>query len=346
MTDVVSPVAPIADAYAAAQTGCVLIDRSGEGRFELLDRDRLALLHRMSTNAVEQLTDGQGCATVLTSALARIIDRLIVYERGDVTLVLCGSGRTKAVRGWLQKHIFFQDKVQTRDVSADTCQFGLFGAQAASIADRLAIGASSLPMHHFVEATISGSNILLARTYGLPSTGFGFTLIAPAEARAAVAMAVLAAGAVLVGDDAAYELLRIEAGLPLSGHELTEDYIPLEAGLWDAISFSKGCYIGQEIIARMESRHKLARTLTQFTFAAPVQNGTPVLSGDRTVGALTSVALRPDGRTVALGYVKPDALAESLTAALPDSAPIPAETVSATPWNRLGLPKTKSAGGA
>src|SRR5579863_5485288 len=144
----------VTDAYAAAQTGCVLIDRGSEGRFEMLDRDRLALLHRMSTNDVEHLAMGQGRATVLTTALARIIDRVILYERGTVTLTVCGAGRTKAVRGWLQKHIFFQDKVQTRDVSAETCQFGLFGVHADAIAERLVAGAASLAMHDFLEATI------------------------------------------------------------------------------------------------------------------------------------------------------------------------------------------------
>lgn len=322
-----------AEGYAAAQRGGVVIDRGVEGRFELLDRDRLALLHRMSTNAVEQLTKGQGRATVLTTALARIIDRLIIYERGDATLAVCGSGRTRGVRGWLQKHIFFQDKVQTRDVSADTFQIGLFGPQSARIAEQLAPGAESLALHNFVEMTVAGAAIILARTYPLPLTGHGFTLMGPATAREAVAAALTATGEAIFGGEALYELLRIEAGLPLAGHELTEDYIPLEAGLWDAISLTKGCYIGQEIIARMESRHKLARTLARFTFAAPVSSGTPLLSGDRTVGTLTSVAMRPDGLTIALGYVKPGALDESLAAVPPDSSPIPAMSISATPWN-------------
>ncbi|MHB8625827.1 MAG: CAF17-like 4Fe-4S cluster assembly/insertion protein YgfZ [Aggregatilineales bacterium] len=323
----------VAETYAAAHTGCALIDRSTEGRFELLDRDRLALLHRMSTNDVAHLAKGHGRATILTTALARIIDRLIVYERGDVTLAVCGSGRTKAVRGWLQKHIFFQDKVQTRDVGAETCQFGLFGTQADKIAERLAMGAGALQLHDFIETTIAGSSVLLARTYPLPLIGYGYALIGPAALHEAVSAALLATGDVVPGGDAAYELLRIEASLPLSGHELTEDYIPLEAGLWDAISFTKGCYIGQEIIARMESRHKLARTLTRFTFATPVPIGATILSGDRTVGTLTSVALRPDGLTVALGYVKPDALNEPLAAAPPDSSAIPALSASAAPWN-------------
>jgi folate-binding protein YgfZ len=325
--------APVTEAYAAAQSGCVLIDRSAEGRFDLLDQDRLALLHRMSTNDVEHLAKGHGRTTILTTALARIIDRLIVYERSKVTLAVCGAGRTKAVRGWLQKHIVFQDKVQTRDVGADTCQFGLFGTQADKIAERLAAGAGTLPLHDFIETTIAGSSVLLARTYPLPLTGHGFTLIGSAAAREAISAALMAMGDIVSGDNTAYELLRIDAGLPLSGHELTEDYIPLEAGLWDAISFTKGCYIGQEIIARMESRHKLARTLAQFTFAAPVSIGAPILSGDRTVGALTSVALRPDGLTVALGYVKPDTLNGSLIAIPPDSPPVPALSVNATPWN-------------
>ncbi len=295
------------ESYAAAHSTSVLIDRSTqEGRFELLDRDRLDLLHRMSTNDFTTLKPGEGRETVLTTALARIIDRLIVYHRGETALALCGDGRIAAVRGWLQRHIFFQDKVRTRDMSSTLAQFGLYGANAGAVAEQLAPGVSALPLHHFIETTFDGTPLMIARSF--PLAGDSYVLLIPTESRTQLQSALLSLEGVQVAEPSTYELLRIEAGIPASGHELTEEYIPLETGLWEAVSFKKGCYIGQEIIARMESRNKLARSLVQLRLPAFVPTGTALHSEDRVVGSVTSTAGLPAGGAVALGYVKTDAL--------------------------------------
>jgi aminomethyltransferase len=88
------------------------------------------------------------------------------------------------------------------------------------------------------------------------------------------------------------------------GRELSTDYIPLEIGLWDEVSFSKGCYTGQEIIARMESRHKLAKTIVQLTLDQPVETPAALTLDGREVGALTSCAAAPDGLVYGIGVVK------------------------------------------
>ena len=334
--------AAVADGYSAAYNGAVLIDRSAEGRFELRDRDRLDLLQRMSTNDLRELGIGQGRSTVLTTALARIIDRLVLYERSDdtaaITLAVCGVGRTTIIRGWLQRHIFFQDKVQTRDVSTNTCQFGLFGASAESVAAQFVPDIVDLPLHHFREFTLAGEIALLARTY--PLAGGGFTIIAPVAIRDTLVMTFkqsIGEINVMPGatGDAVYEILRIEAGLPLAGHELSEEYLPLEAGLWDSISFSKGCYTGQEIIARMESRHQLARTISRLTLSASVPIGSKISRAsqpDHSVGVITSVATKPDGSTIALGYVKMDALDESLVVTATPGHVAAIEQLTAVGW--------------
>ena len=103
-------------------------------------------------------------------------------------------------------------------------------------------------------------------------------------------------------DEATFDYLRIEAGLPRFGHELSEDYIPLETGLWNDVSFAKGCYIGQEIIARMESRGKLAKKLVRFSAESPLTAG-DITSNGKKAGTLTSVANAEHG-SVALGYVR------------------------------------------
>jgi aminomethyltransferase len=296
--------------YDAAHHSAVWVDHSARfGRFVLTDRDRLDLLHRMSTNDMNRLQPGEGSATVLLTALARIIDQLIVYHRGETALAITGSGKIKTVRLWLQKHIFFNDKVQTRDVSAEMLQFGLYGKDAAALAERLAPGVSVLPLHHFKEFTVADQAVLIAPTF--PIAGAGFTLIAPESVRANV-MALLEQAVQL--SETEYDLLRIESGIPAAGHELTEEYIPLETGLWEAVSFHKGCYIGQEIIARMESRNKLARTLVKLHLPALVAIGTPITAEGKTVGSVTSSAALPDATAVALAYVRTEAIGQEVSA--------------------------------
>src|SRR5205823_837994 len=135
---------------------------------------------------------------------------------------------------------------------------GLFGPKAAAVAGALLAGAANLAVaelaeNHFLE----DGELLVWR--GRPLAADGFTVIAPAARLEALWAQALAAGAVPAGEDA-FQMLRLEAG-QAGNAELTEDYIPLEANLWPAVDFHKGCYIGQEIIARMESRGKLARRL-------------------------------------------------------------------------------------
>jgi folate-binding protein YgfZ len=119
--------------------------------------------------------------------------------------------------------------------------------------------------------------------------------------------AALLAASAPAGTDELYEVLRIEAGLPRFGVEIGEEYIPLEANLWDDVSFTKGCYIGQEIIARMESRGKQARVLAGLRLAAPLD-----ADGERAVridgqpaGQVTSVAYSPALGPIALAFIKP-----------------------------------------
>src|SRR5262245_23697684 len=123
-----------------------IFDRSAQqGRLGFTDRDRLDLLHRMSTNDLLSLKTGEGASTVLTTALARIVDRLIVYNRGETALAITNHADT--VRKWLQKHIFFQDKVKIRDVSAELGQFEIHGSSARDLAESVAPGAHELAIH-------------------------------------------------------------------------------------------------------------------------------------------------------------------------------------------------------
>jgi aminomethyltransferase len=285
-----------------------LFDRSRQqGRLELTGRDRFDLLHRMSTNDMLKMQPGEGRSTVLTTALARIIDRVIVYHRGETALMI--ANQPEIVRAWLQKHIFFRDDVKLRNVSAELGQLELQGPQAATIVREVTgTEVSALALHQFVETpfTDPGDGLLLITRTSPLTQSDGYILIGSSQTLEPLRESILRHSTAR-GDDALYETLRIQAGLPGPDHELTEQYIPLEAGLWDSVSFTKGCYIGQEIIARMESRKRLAKTLVKLNLTQEAPIGARLVDSDqRNIGTLTSIARLEDGAVIGLGFVKPD----------------------------------------
>jgi aminomethyltransferase len=283
--------------YLAAQTGAVLINRNSEGRVRVTGRDRLDLLHRMSTNDTNSLAAGEARQTVLTTALARIVDAPWVLNRGETALMVTGPGRATAVRRWLAGYIFFRDEVKLEEASAELSQLAIFGKEAAAIAEALLPGSGALNPNRFSEQ----EGLLAWR--GRPLAGDGFHLIAPAAQFDSLWARAVAAGAVAASEES-YQLLRLAAGVPEAGHELTESYLPLETDLWDAVSFTKGCYIGQEIIARMESRGKLARRLSGLRLEAPAALGAEVRAGGAVVGEVTSAGVLPGLGPAALSVIR------------------------------------------
>lgn len=310
MTDTATlPVARAdAAAYRAVLEGAALYDSAARGRVWMRDRDRAALLHRLSTNQVEKLAPGHGTQTVLTSPIGRIIDLLAVHALDDALLLETSPGRGPAIFAHLKKNIFFNDKVKVEDATATLGQLTLYGPRAAE-----ALGAAGLPGADLVEFGIAaashiGEALYVVRTQ--PLGGAGFNLIAPPAALAALGEALRAWGAVPL-DEATHDVLRVEQGYGAYGRELSLEYIPLETGLWGAVSFNKGCYVGQEIIARMESRGRLAKQLRglRFTTAPELPGGpqTPLAKlavAGKEAGDLTSLAESPRHGLIGLAYVR------------------------------------------
>jgi len=306
-------------AYAAAHAAAVLAEHPARGMLHLTGATRLDLINRMSTQAVLGLTSGQGAATVLTTDIGRIIDRIILYATSDGVYVLTGDGHADPLARYFRRNIFFNDDTQLRDDSATTAIFGVYGPRAAELLAAAGFPQVDLPLHHWRQHTISGATAAGATAYlhrTDPITGGGYFVTGSMPDREAIRAALLAAGLTPI-DEAAYDYLRIEAGMPRFGRELTLDYIPLEADLWADVSFSKGCYVGQEIIARMESRGKLAKRLARLRPGAPLAAGMEITAGGRSVGTITSAADGPGG-LVALGYVKTSALADGAALAAGD----------------------------
>ena len=295
--------------YGAAWEGIALADRSDLGRVEMTGADSLDLLHRLSTQDLRGLRAGHGAATVLTSGKGRIIDLLTVYHLGDRLLLVTSHDNQHAVARWLEKYTIIEDS-STRDVTPQTALLAFFGPGADRLAERLAgRPLSELSSFHHVGASAGGVEVRLARAR--EPAGGGFHVLLPDRAGVGpVREALLDAGKDLgiqpIGV-AAYEMLRVEAGLPAFGREIDERYNPLEARLRPFISFDKGCYIGQEVVARLDTYHKVQKhllgvLLPKGELAPP---GTRLEAEGTEAGLVTSSTLTPAlDRPIAMAYVR------------------------------------------
>jgi aminomethyltransferase len=292
-------------AYAAAYAGAATYNGGACGRIWMRDRDAAALLHRLSTNQIEQLAPGQGTRTVLATPIGRIIDLLTVHRAEDGLLLVTSPGNGPAILRHLRKNIFFNDKVKLEDASASLGQLIVYGPRAVELLEGLGLPAAGLTPYGMTPAQWRSWPAYVAGW--LPLGGDGLAVYAPPEALADLAAALADAGAAALDQDT-FDVLRVEAGHGAFGRELSQEYIPLETDLWDAISFSKGCYVGQEIIARMESRGRLAKQLRGLRLPAGLPAGLPLptklAAGGKETGDLTSVVDSPRHGLIGLAYVR------------------------------------------
>jgi aminomethyltransferase len=205
------------------------------------------------------------------------------------------------------RFVFFNDDFHIEDVTAETAVFGIYGPQAKAKHVEAGFPDEALPLHHWRQVTLGEQTAYLHKTD--PVCGDGYFVMCMMADKTAVLQQLLSAGISEI-DRETFDALRIESGLPRFGAELSLDYIPLETGLWADVSFSKGCYIGQEIIARMESRGKLAKKLVRLRTETAVQVGAEIMASGKKVGSITSASPVPTGG-VALGYVKTAVLDEN-----------------------------------
>ncbi len=284
------------EAWQAALEQVVLLDRSHEARLRLEGSSALDLLQRISTNDVEGLAVGSACPTIFTSWHGRILERVEVYRQEDAVLLLGGPGRAAALADYLRRNIFFNDDVRIQDLTPEHNQFDLVGPAADALIDAPKPAGLQLWRRQ-----IAGHEVLIAQRTppGVPRR----SLLLPEAGAAAVWQALCAAGARPAGS-LLFNALRIRAGRPAPGSELTADYIPLELGLWDEVSFSKGCYTGQEIIARMDSRGQLAKMMVLLRPQGELNAPAELRHEGRVVGRLTSSVMAPDGVRHALGVVR------------------------------------------
>jgi folate-binding protein YgfZ len=288
-------------ALQEAKTGAAIWDCSHWGLLKLSGEDRSRFLHNQTTNNTNSLTAGQGCDTVFVTSTGRTLDLATAYITEDAILILVSPNRRSFLLQWMDRFLFPMDRVELSDISGEFAIFRLIGAASDALLKKLEIAplagqpaASHAPVK-FGDASIRlavGSSLSLA----------GYTLFVPIEAAPQVWSGLVGAGAVPLGNRA-WDCLRVQQGRPFPDCELTEDYNPLEAGLWYAISFDKGCYIGQETIARLNTYKGIKQRLWGVRLDLAAAAGTPITVDGEKVGTLTSYA-EIDGERFGLAYVR------------------------------------------
>ncbi len=291
-------------------------DRSHWGRIRLTGADRVRFLHNQTTNSIEQLNAGQGCHTVFVTSTGRTLDLASVYALSDSLLLTVSPNMGKTLYDWMDRYIFFSDKVTLTNESEQLFLFTVLGENADTVA--IALGAESL----IGQPLFSHKNIVVPDTSSETDTEVhiavgsdlaisGYTLWGPKEYASTVWQSLCSAGASPHTTEQ-WEQLRIQQGRPVPARELTADDNPLEAGLWHSISFEKGCYIGQETIARLNTYQGVKKRLWGITLENPVAVGASITIEGAKVGKVTSLAHSEAG-TFGLAYIRTKAGGKGLT---------------------------------
>ena len=262
------------------RTGCGLLDRSDRGKLALTGPEAKSFLHGQVTNDVEGLSPGEGCYAAFLNPKGKMQGDLRILDTGDELWLDTEREALQPLFTMIHRYKLGSDL----ELHKRTLQQGLLsliGPQAREIA-----GAEDLaPTEHAnAQAEIDGIPVLLV------ATDAGVDLVTDAERTQELADALRARGARDVAEGAA-EALRVQRGRPRFGREMDESTIPQEAGINErAVSFTKGCYVGQETVARLHYRGKPNRHLRGLRLSGPAETGAELRLGDKVVGRVGTVA--------------------------------------------------------
>jgi folate-binding protein YgfZ len=298
----------LAGQYQAALTGAAVFDRSTTGKIEVRGPEAPDFLHNLSTNDVKGLPLGGGCEAFFCNERARALFHGRIYHvrlaGQDAMWIDVTPGQGNALLKHLDRHLI-AEQAELADRTNEFAQFHLAGPKAVDVL-AAAIGEPVPPLqvHQHMERSIGTNAVASIRRHdplGLP----GFDIVCLAERADAVRSRLVAAGA-LSADATVWDWLRLEAGTPEAGKDFDEKRFVVEIGRPDAISFTKGCYLGQEPIVMARDRAGfVGRSLRALRFSetASVAPETKLFAPDE-VGQVTSFALTPECGGIGLGYLR------------------------------------------
>jgi folate-binding protein YgfZ len=295
--------------FSALMHGCGIYDLGFRARISLTGSDRGRWLNGMVTNNVRDLPAGHGVYAFLLNPQGRILGDMHVYNMGETLLVETDRSQVEKIIATFD-HFIIMDDVEVKNISDEQTALGLAGPRSRELLNAAGIVVPEMQSLQVitpqckcdcgcVECTVIRGEDVQQESYEI--------WLAPKNVYKTW-QALINAGATPVGSEA-LEMQRIAAGIPLYGVDIRERDLPQETEQTRALNFNKGCYVGQEIVERIRSRGNVHRKFTGFLAegAASVAAGAKIVSGEKDVGEITSVAVLSTSsgeRTVALGYIR------------------------------------------
>lgn len=291
--------------YDAVRTCAGLLDLSERGRIEVRGKNRVQFLHGLVSNDIKILRDGDGTYAAFLNATGRIHSDCFIYADGERFLIDTPAN----TRAWVYQSLAKFTPAggfDVTDITEQTALLSLQGARAAEILAVLGVADELQPLK-LKHIKIAGIDVLIAKVSRTAETGYD--LVVSLDGKKALHGALIEVGAVEVGAQTA-EVLRIEAGIPAYGRDMDETIILLEAGLESAVSYKKGCYLGQETIAKIHHRghdqtaKRLMGLLIEGESVPPP--GSKVFNGaGKEIGHITSSCYSPVlAKPIALAYLR------------------------------------------
>ncbi len=290
--------------HQAVRAGCGLFDISHMGRISFAGKDALAFLQRIASNNVATMKDGQARYNLILNEQGGIRDDVLIYRWPyGFAMVVNASNRTK-ILGWLEQHKGTQD-VQWVDQTQSSCMIAVQGPKAmATVRGLVTADLDALAYYHAVPTRYRDTGCVVSRTGYTGEDGVEFMV--PAALGVTLWQELLSRGGVPCGLGAR-DTLRFEAGMPLYGHELSEETDPFQAGLGWAVKMDKGSFLGREALERrLQDKSRRVRVGLELEGKRIAREGSAVLSGETVIGQVTSGTFAPTlNRALAMAYVEP-----------------------------------------
>jgi folate-binding protein YgfZ len=284
--------------YDSLRESAAWLDLSDRGKIRMTGEDRVRLLHAMSTNDIQQLESGRSCYAFFLNAQGRILADAHVYNLGDSLLLDSEAETTAKLAQHLDKYIIADDVTLT-DETAKLAAIGIEGPESETVMAKLGAPVPAEP--HAIAVWQDGFVAATSVTGAL-----GFRLFIPADRKADI-VDKLSAAAVVEADAEAVRIVRLEHGKPRYGEDISERHLVQETQQLQAVSFTKGCYLGQEIVERVRSRAQIHRVLMPLRIHSQIAPapGTKLDVDGKEAAEITSAAFSPAlNEVVALGYVR------------------------------------------
>lgn len=293
------------EVYEALQHGAAIIPLAGRSQIEITGADRTTFLHGFCTGDIKKLQPGQGCEAFITNHQGKAVGHVLVFCEEDRLLLDGAPGQAETIIKHLDRFVI-SERVEFQDRTAEWSDLLLAGPQAEPALSQIPIDSAQMIRldHRWVSIAV---DVLLRRVDWLGT--LPAFLLSVANEHLSTLIAELGKESIPIAEnDSAWQIARVEAGYPLFGSDITADNLPQEVNRTEqAISFTKGCYLGQETIARLDALGHVNRMLTGLKFPAGAnpQPGDVIMLGEKKIAELTSVAYSPKLQApLALAYVR------------------------------------------